>query len=137
MLPLKYSGYWRLAGLLLLLIVLVAAVMPALWLWPDRVRIASWFGGIDKWAHAITFAFLAVWFAGQYRPRGYWRIAVGLLAYGMLIELSQRSVSYRSAEWYDVAADVVGIALGLLLATIGLGGWSLRFEAWLQARQAG
>ena len=136
MLPLKYSGYWRLAGLILLLVVLAAAVMPAVWLWPDRGRIAVWFGGIDKWAHALAFAVLAVWFAGQYRPRSYWRIAVGLLAYGLLIELCQRSISYRSAEWYDVVADVVGIGVGLLLATIGIGGWSLRFEAWLTARSA-
>jgi len=134
MLPLKYSIYWRLAGLFLLLIVLIGAVMPAIWLWPDRGRIADWFGGIDKWAHALAFAGLAVWFAGQYRPRAYWRIAFGLLAYGLLIELCQRSLSYRSAEWYDVVADVVGIGLGLLLAAAGIGGWSVRVEAWIQAR---
>ena len=134
MLPLKYSTYWRMAGLFLLVVVLIGAIMPAVWLWPDRRSIAAWFGGIDKWAHAIAFATLAVWFAGQYRPRSYWRIAVGLLAYGLLIELIQRSLSYRSAEWHDVVADVVGIALGLLLAATGVGGWSLRVEAWIQAR---
>lgn len=133
MLPLKYSGHWRLAGFMLLLIVLAAAVMPAVWLWPDRGQIAVWFGGIDKWAHALAFTVLAVWFAGQYRPRSYWRIAIGLVAYGLLIELCQRSISYRSAEWYDVVADVVGIGIGLSLAMIGIGGWSLRFEAWLAA----
>jgi hypothetical protein len=134
MLPLKYSGYWRLAGLFLLLLVLAGAIMPAIWLWPDRVKIAHWFGGVDKWAHAAAFAVLALWFAGQYRPRAYWRIAFGLLAYGLFIEICQRSISYRTAEWYDVVADVIGIALGLMLAAAGMGGWSLRVEAWIQAR---
>ena len=41
MLPLTYSGYWRLAGLFLMLAVLVGAVMPAIWLWPDRLTAYS------------------------------------------------------------------------------------------------
>ena len=129
MLPLRYAPWWRTASCLLLVLVLAAAVMPAVWLWPDRGRILSWFGEIDKWAHAIMFAVLTIWFAGQYRPASYWRIALGLLTYGVLIELCQRMVSYRSAEWLDVAADVAGILVGLLIAAAGLGGWSQRFEA--------
>ena len=108
--------------------------MPAVWLWPDRGKIVSWFGEIDKWAHALAFALLAIWFAGQYRPRSYWRIALGLLVYGVLIELCQRMLSYRSAEWLDVAADMAGIMAGLLIAAAGLGGWSQRFEAKFAAR---
>jgi len=129
MLPLRYAPWWRTASCLLLVLVLAAAVMPAVWLWPDRGRILSWFGEIDKWAHAIMFAVLTIWFAGQYRPASYWRIALGLLTYGVLIELCQRMVSYRSAEWLDVAADVAGILAGLLIAAAGFGGWSHRFEA--------
>ena len=136
MLPLRYVQGWRTVGVVLLLFVLAAAVAPAVWLWPDRVRIVSWFGGIDKWAHAVTFAVLAIWFSGQYRRSSYWRIAVGLLVFGMLIELCQRMISYRSAEWFDVAANTVGIAVGLAIAAIGVGGWSLRFESWLLARRA-
>ena len=136
MLPLAYSGYWRIAGLLLMLAVLVGAVLPAVWLWPDRTWMVAWLGGIDKWAHAFAFAALALWFAGQYRRQSYWRIAIGLLAYGLLIELIQRSIGYRAAELHDVYADIVGIGIGLLLAVSGLGGWSLRVESWLEARRA-
>ncbi len=126
MLPLQYVSWWR---TVLLILVLVAALMPAVWLWPDRGKIVSWLGEFDKWAHAIVFALLAVWFAGQYRPRSYWRIALGLVMFGLLIELCQRMVAYRSAEWLDVAADGAGIIAGLLVAAAGLGGWSQRFEA--------
>jgi VanZ family protein len=129
MLPLQYVSWWRTASAILLILVLVAALMPAVWLWPDRGKIVSWLGEFDKWAHAIMFALLAVWFAGQYRPRSYWRIALGLVMFGLLIELCQRLVAYRSAEWLDVAADGVGIIAGLLVAAAGLGGWSQRFEA--------
>jgi len=129
MLPLRYAPWWRAASIALLILVLTAAVMPAVWLWPDRAEIVRWIGQIDKWAHTLTFAVLAVWLAGQYRPRSYWRIALGLLAFGVFIEVCQRQVGYRSAEWLDVAADAAGIIVGLSLAAAGLGGWSQRFEA--------
>lgn len=129
MLPLRYASRWRTASLVLLVLVLAAAVMPAVWFWPDIGSLFSWFDAVDKSVHAIVFAFLAVWFAGQYRPRSYWRIAVGLLMFGLLIELCQRMLVYRSAEWLDVAADVVGIIGGLLIAAAGLGGWCQRVEA--------
>lgn len=132
MLPLHYERRWRIASAALLLFVLFAALAPAIWLWPDKVRMVRWFGDVDKWAHAITFAVLAVWFAGQYRPRSYWRIAVGLLAFGGLIEIMQRMLSYRSADWLDVAADAAGIIVGFVIAGAGLGGWALRFESWLR-----
>ena len=52
-----------------------------------------------------------------------------LLMFGVLIEVCQRMVGYRSAEWLDVAADTVGIIAGLALAAAGLGRWCERFEA--------
>lgn len=129
MLPLRHTNWWRAASAGLLALVLAAAIMPAVWFWPDRIEIALWIGQIDKWAHALIFFFLALWFAGQYRPRSYWRIALGLLAFGVFIEVCQRLVGYRSAEWLDLAADVAGIIAGLLLAAAGLGGWCQRLEA--------
>ena len=65
---------------------LIAAVLPAIWFWPDKVKVLDWFGGVDKWAHTIAFAVLTVWLAGQYARSAYWRIALGLIAYGLLIE---------------------------------------------------
>ena len=137
MLPLRYAGRWQAVSAVLLLAVLAGAVMPAVWLWPDRVRIVSWLDHIDKWAHLLVFAFLAVWFAGQYRRSAYWRIAAGLVGFGILIELCQRLVGYRSAEWLDIGADVIGIVIGLLIGLAGAGGWSQRFENWYIMRGAG
>lgn len=136
MLPLRYTQRWRAAGFLLLLLVLAATLMPAFWLLDDSKEFVTWFMDIDKWLHTLTFMFLAVWFAGQYARRSYWRIATGLVLFGILIEVCQRMVSYRSAEWYDLAADVAGIFIGLAIARLGMGGWSLRAENWLTQRQA-
>ena len=61
-------------------------------------------------------------------------VALGLLAFGALIELCQRAVGYRSAEWLDLAADAAGILAGLGIALVGAGGWCQRVEAWLGAR---
>ena len=133
MLPLRYAARWRMAGLVILALVLLASLTPVFWFFPDRGGFVSWFDNVDKWFHGIAFVLLAIWFAGQYRPRSYWRIAIGLLAFGVLIEACQGMVTYRSAEWLDIAANTAGIAVGLALALAGLGGWSL----WVESRIAG
>ncbi len=128
MLPLRYVGWWRIASVILLAFVLCLALMPAVWFWDDRYKALSWFDGVDKWLHGITFLILALWFAGQYSNRSYWRIGIGLLAFGFGIEICQRMVGYRTAELYDVGADVAGIIMGLAIGAAGVGGWCLRAE---------
>ena len=137
MLPLRYTRRWQAAGLMLLLMVLAGTLMPAVWLWSDNKSFISWFVHVDKWLHAMTFFILAIWFSGQYRRAAYWRIGIGLLLFGMLIEICQRMVTYRSAEWFDLIADAGGIIVGLAIAAAGIGGWSLRLENWIARRNAG
>jgi VanZ family protein len=130
MLPLRFARHWRAASVILLVLVLAGTLMPAFWAWPDDSDLTNWLLQGDKWMHALTFLFLAVWFAGQYRPQAYWRIAIGLLLFGALIEMSQGLVEYRSAEWLDMVANIAGIGVGLTAALVGLGGWCL----WLEER---
>ena len=134
MLELRFTRRWQLAGALLLLLVLLAAIMPVVWMWPDRGSVRHWFSHIDKWAHGLTFAFLAVWFAGQYAKRSYWRIALGLFTFGLFIEGCQRALGYRTADWFDVMANSVGILSGLAVGLLWLGGWSLAVERWLSRK---
>ena len=132
MLALRYARRWQIAGIILLTMVLVAALVPSDWFWsPGRI---SGFYISDKWLHGITFTVLALWFAGQYARYSYWRLITGLVAFGLLIELTQRMVSYRTADWMDLVADLLGIAVGMAIALAGMGGWCLRFEEWLQNR---
>ena len=129
MLALRYSLRWKLAGTSLLAIAIIGALVPEFTVWGFQFRIAI--VQPDKMLHFMTFFFLAAWFSGQYSRRSYWRIAVGLVAFGALIELIQGMVSYRVSDWMDLYADGLGIAAGLTLALLGVGGWSLRVERWL------
>ncbi|NIL92952.1 MAG: hypothetical protein GTO71_00575 [Woeseiaceae bacterium] len=137
MLPLRFAGRWRTASIVLLLLVLAVTLMPAVWFWPEKQQLVTWFVHADKWLHGVTFVFLAVWFAGQYRPQSYWRIALGLLAFGGLIEICQKAVTYRSAELLDLAANAAGIGIGLAIALVGLGGWCLWIEDRFVPAKAG
>jgi VanZ family protein len=130
MLPLRHQKRWRLAGIILLLVVLAATIMPT-WSSPSKILLQ------DKWLHLLTFLFLSVWFTGQYARHSYWRLVLGLTAFGVLIELGQGLIPYRSAECMDLFADIGGIGIGLILAFAGLGGWSLRFEQWLERERVG
>lgn len=107
--------------------------MPAIWFWSPQT--GRYLVGADKWLHAGTFAFLALWFSGQYTRRSYWKIALALLVFGIAIELCQRLTAYRSADLKDLAANVAGIVVGLGIALVGAGGWSQRVEDWLMRRR--
>jgi VanZ family protein len=102
----RMTRLWRVALALLLVVINWLALTPA----PPRQMDLGW----DKLNHLSAFATLAV-VAVLGRCGAFWRIAVALLAYGGLIEILQSFTPNRDAEWADLLADGVGIALGLLL----------------------
>lgn len=112
--------------------VLALALVPPDWLLLDDPSSPLYVS--DKWLHGVTFTVLAIWFSGQYAPDSYWRLILGLVAFGLLIELTQRMVTYRTADWMDFVADLIGIGIGMAIALAGMGGWCLRFEEWLTNR---
>ena len=74
--------------------------------------------GWDTANHALAFstlAFVCVW-AQWPQPRQWPVLFAVVLAYGGGIEIAQSFLPPRSAEWLDLLADGVGIAIGLLLA---------------------
>ena len=129
MLPVRHPGLWRFLSVLLLLGVLAAALAPTLW-FDSRVEALKWLENTDKWFHGLTFTFLAIWFAGLAERNAYWRIALGLMLFGFVVEGCQLFISYRMADWLDIAANTAGIITGLTAALAGLGGWSLWVEGW-------
>lgn len=130
MLELRFAGAWRAMSVLALLTILGATLVPSDWLWFNDPSFR--YSISDKWMHGITFMALSLWFCGQYARSSYWRVALGLLAFGLLIEIAQRAVGYRTADLHDLAADMAGIAAGLLIAVTGAGGWTPKLEDWLQ-----
>ncbi|RZL36859.1 MAG: VanZ family protein [Rubrivivax sp.] len=113
---------WRALLGLLLVVITFLALSPA----PPKTVDLGW----DKANHALAFgslAFSAVW-ALWPQPRRWGWLVLALLAYGIGIEIAQSFLPPREADWHDVVADSLGIALGLLAA------WPI---SWLSRAAAG
>ena len=102
---LKLVKIWYLLGGLMLLAVGTVSLMPV----PDV-------GVNDKLSHLVTYFFLGGWFSllATNRVSLGWTI-IGLIAYGILLELLQGMTAYRYAEWGDVLANASGTMAGILL----------------------
>jgi len=135
MLPLRHARAWRVLSVALVIFVLIAAVTPVFWFFDSPAKAVSWFQNIDKWLHATTFATLSLWFAGLFAKRNYWLIAAGLMTFGLLLEFLQFQIGYRTADWFDIGANTVGIIIGLSASLAGLGEWCLRLEDWYSKRK--
>jgi VanZ family protein len=107
---------WRALLALLIVVITWLALSPA----PPQTVNTGW----DKANHVLAFAalaFVGVWALSR-RPRQWLMLVLALLAYGGFIEIAQSFTPTRQADWQDVLADGIGIALGLVAA------WSV---AWL------
>ena len=102
---LKLVKIWYLLGGLMLLAVGTVSLMPV----PDV-------GVNDKLSHLVTYFLLGGWFGllATNRVSLGWTI-IGLIAYGILLELLQGMTAYRYAEWGDVLANASGTMAGILL----------------------
>jgi VanZ family protein len=75
----------------------------------------------DKLNHLLAFAALG-FLAWRAYPTQRVPALIALVAFGVLIELVQWRLPTRSAEFADLAADVIGLALGSLASR-----WTLRW----------
>jgi len=68
----------------------------------------------DKFTHLLAFGYLTGAFMLAYRRWSTWqRTAVVMFAYGVLIEVVQAFLPYRSFDLRDLLADGVGIVVAL------------------------
>jgi VanZ family protein len=97
---------WGVVGVLAL-VVLVASLVPG-----GGAAVSGPLGvvGLDKWLHALAYAALAG--AVTYADGRAWVGVLAAVAYGVLVELLQLGVPYRSASTLDAVADVVGALVG-------------------------
>lgn len=124
LLPLRHPRTWLVVGWLFIGLAIVASLVPAQAL-PKPPGIN------DKMEHMAAYALLSLWFAGIYPRSRYAIIAAGLFVLGIVIEWAQGAMHLgRQADVRDVIANSVGIAAGLTLALLWLGGWAQRVESW-------
>ncbi|HMO47980.1 MAG TPA: VanZ family protein [Rubrivivax sp.] len=116
--PTRRDSAWRVLLALLAALVAALALTPAP---PERLSL-----GWDKINHLSAFGALAVcvMFGWRDAPVAQRAMLLALLAFGGAIELLQRYVPGRSAEWADLLADGIGIVAGALLALLAR--WWLR-----------
>lgn len=115
--PMRRESVWRMLLALLAALVATLALTPTP---PEHISL-----GWDKLNHAAAFAALAVCAVLGWPDAPTARqvvVLLALLAFGGTIELLQRHVPGRSAEWADLLADAIGIVVGALLAC----GWLRR-----------
>lgn len=96
------------------------ALVIALSLMPSPPRMPA---GLDwdKAQHALAYAFLCWWWLQALEGRRPVRLALALAAVGVGIELLQGLSLYRSFQFADMLANVIGIGLGLLVCRTPLG----------------
>ena len=91
-----------------MLVVFALTMMPL----PEMTQVVS---SQDKFEHAIAFFVLMLLGSGGW-PGRIGRVAVGLSAYGLLIEICQHTLTInRFGDPWDWAADSAGVLLGWLL----------------------
>lgn len=90
-------------------------------------------GVSDKFEHTVGYMLLTLWFTGVYPRTSYVRIGIGMFLLGIAIEIAQGAMPFgRQTDFRDVIANTLGIAAGIAVAMIGLGGWAQRIEAWVR-----
>lgn len=124
MLPLRHRGLWLAASAALILLVIWGSLQTDVDL-PTP-------GGFDKFEHLGTYLILALWFTGLYPRNRYGAVAAALLALGLAMETGQYLMAAgRIADPWDMAANTLGVGLGLVVAWRASGGWTPKVEAWL------
>jgi VanZ family protein len=124
MIALRYRSAWILASITLVLLVIWGSLQTSVQ--------GPTIDGFDKFEHLGTYAVLAVWFTGFFRRSRYWVVALGLLGLGLALEIAQFAMhAGRVADPFDMAANTLGVTLGVLIAVFATGGWARKVEAWL------
>ena len=106
----------------MILVVVGASLMPA-----RAVEVL--FGTLnDKIEHAAAYAGLMAWFGGMFRRGSQLWVCLALVVLGGGLELLQGLTPTRTPDVLDLAADTVGVLIGLALSVTVLSRWCQRIE---------
>jgi VanZ family protein len=121
---LRWRWFWLASGTALVLLVTWLCLRPS-------AGSEQLFPNADKWAHFLAFFALAGFLLALVERRRYAATCAALIVFGGAIEVAQYLMPYgRSAEWLDLAADGLGIVVGLAVSL------AIR-RSWLQVVEGG
>lgn len=109
---------WRMVPRPLRITVFLAACATIVWLSVAPTTAIPSVNMWDKFEHASAYLGLALIAAWAFRVKS-WRLAIGLFALGVGVEIAQATMGWgRQGDVLDAVANSVGIALGLGLARL-------------------
>ena len=121
---LRLRKLWFGCGFLVMILVAVASLAPV----PEGPELN------DKVVHIIIYTILSAWFSLIVARTASLRwVFIGLVGYGILIELLQGMTAYRSLEIADAIANSIGAALGLICYFTPLRRWLIKLDYQLAA----
>ena len=86
----------------------------------------------DKIGHLLAYTILMLWFGFIYlRGSAYLGLGIGLILMGLILEVIQGCVGYRSFDYFDMFANTLGVLSGWLLAGTRLASTLLYVEGRL------
>ena len=121
----KKGACWLSWGYVWVTVVILISLIP-----PPDLSISE-FASIDKVLHCLVYAFLMLWFTQVYVRGAFWVLALYFIGLGICLELLQSLTNYRSMEIADTIANTAGVALGWVLALMGL---SNVLQSWTNSR---
>lgn len=120
--PLPHLALWRWLGRLALLLTVVVCLVP---MPKSPIPIE----GSDKLEHALGWLLITLWYAQLAAvPRALLARACGFVALGAAIELAQSLTWWRSADPWDLLANVCGVALGVVIGLTPIGAILARLD---------
>lgn len=116
--PQRWLGAWW----VMVLAVIVGSMLPALLL-PEMPR------GGDKVQHLLGYAMLSAVAVQLFARKVLWRVGVGLVAMGVLIEIAQGTLTTsRAMDAWDALANTLGVLIGLATALLPVRDALQKFE---------
>nr|VFK24847.1 MAG: VanZ like family protein [Candidatus Kentron sp. LPFa]VFK68444.1 MAG: VanZ like family protein [Candidatus Kentron sp. UNK]VFK73545.1 MAG: VanZ like family protein [Candidatus Kentron sp. UNK] len=86
----------------------------------------------DKIFHFLAYFLLCFWFGQIYSSVTRNKIFIWSFLMGLLIELIQSQLSYRSAELADLLANTLGSLMGIFFGLILIPNVLSKIDGWLQ-----
>ena len=128
MFPLNYKLLWKLANLVILILLASLLLLPSEWLFPNYINDLPELLS-DKVFHIGLFILWTCWLSGQFIS--FLKIFFYTSIFGFLIEVIQYFLPYRSWEPLDLLANEIGILIGVIIAIKFTSGWSLLIEKYI------
>ena len=128
MFPLNYKLLWKLANMIILILLASLLLLPPEWLFSDYIKDLTELL-TDKVIHIGVFILWTCWLSGQFIS--FLKIFFYTSIFGFLIEVIQYFLPYRSWELLDLLANEIGILIGVIIAIKFTSGWSLLIEKYI------